>query len=378
MIFEKFKELLEFKEEKGISFYSNINVTSFKNELLSFAKKSIENLSGKINKNDYEIFTICKNNLLNHLEAIRIKGKSIFIFSTPKKVYEYFYDFPLRNEIYFGLPNLYQFYWVLIENPDFGIVNISLNGFEFYRINLYKESGTIKTVPSVDTSSWRRKHIMPPSTPKGSVTVGSIGGGDLKDAFEERFDLHIYKILKDFKSNVLKNSQNIRIIFVTSDSEEKIDDFINIEPKSDIFMKIMTPSNASMQDILNISIEKLNEIKNNDEKIILNELFDRSSTGNLAGVGVSSSLKFIQDGRVKKIVLSENFNKLVNICKNCSYFYIEKESCPNCNSKDYEIDDLRFHIHKLGEKYKSELYIVHGENAKTLDLNGGIGVFFRY
>lgn len=378
MIYEKFKELMEIKNQKGITLYSNINLPSNKNEILNITKKNLENISNKIRKEDQQIFVDSKNNLINHIESLRIKGKSLFLFSTPKKVYEYFYDFPFRNELYFGLPNLYQFYWAIVENPDFGIVNISLNGFEFYKINLYKESGTIKVVPSVDTSNWRRKHIMPPSTPKGSVTVGTMGGGDLKDAYEERFELHIYKILKDFKSNVLKNSQNLRIIFVTSDSEEKIDDFINIEPKSDIFTKIMTPSNATMQDIINISIEKLNKIKEKDEEIVLKELFNRASTGNLAGVGVFSSLKHIQEGRVKTIVLSENLNKLVNICKNCSYIYFEKESCPNCNSTEYEIDDLRYHIHSLGEKFKSELYIMHKENAKELDLNGSLGVFLRY
>ncbi|HON83051.1 MAG TPA: hypothetical protein PLI22_02815 [Caldisericia bacterium] len=41
MIYEKFKELTEFKDEKGISFYSNINVSSYKNELLSFAKMEL-------------------------------------------------------------------------------------------------------------------------------------------------------------------------------------------------------------------------------------------------------------------------------------------------------------------------------------------------
>lgn len=378
MIYEKFKELLEIKNQKGITLYSNINLPSIKNEILNMTKKNLENISNKIKKEDQQIFIDSKNNLINHIESLRIKGKSLFLFSTPKRVYEYFYDFPFRNEIYFGLPNLYQFYWAIVENPDFGIVNISLNSFEFYKINLYKESGTIKVAPSVDTSNWRRKHIMPPSTPKGSITIGSMGGGDLKDAYEERFELHIYKILKEFKSNVLKNSQNLRIIFVTSDSEEKIDDFINIEPKSNIFLKIMTPSNATIQDILNISIEKLNKIKEKDEEMILQELFNRASTGNLAGVGVFSSLKHIQEGRVKTIVLSENLNKLVNICKNCSYVYVEKESCPNCNFKDYEIDDLRYHIHNFGEKYKSDIYIVHKENAKELDLNGSIGVFLRY
>ncbi|MGB9749420.1 MAG: hypothetical protein ACPLWB_01035 [Caldisericia bacterium] len=378
MIFERFKELSEFKDEKGISLYSTINVTSYKNEILSFAKKGLENLSNKVDKNDLNFFISSKNNLLNHLEAIRIKGKSLYIFSTPKKVYENFYDFPLRNEIYFGLPNLYQFYWALIENPEFGIVNITLNGFEFHRINLYKESGVIKVVPSVDTSSWRRKHIMPPPSPKGGVTIGAVGGGNLKDAYEERLELHIYKILKEFKSNVLKNSENLRTIFVASDSEEKIDDFLNIEPNSDIFVKLTTFSNATMQDILNISIDKLNEIKKIDEEKVLNELFNRASTSNLGGVGISSSLKFIQDGRVKKILISENFSKLVNICKKCSYVYFEKEFCPSCNSNEFNLEDLRFIIHNLCEKYKSELYIVHGENAKKLDLNGGIGFFLRY
>jgi len=378
MIFEKFKELSEFKNEKGISFYSTINITNYKNELISFAKKGLENLINKIDKNDLNFFISSKNNLLNYLEGIRIKGKSLYIFSTPKKVYENFYDFPLRNEIYFGLPNLYQFYWALIENPDFGIVYITLNGFVFNRINLYKESGIIKVVPSVDTSSWRRKHIMPPPSPKGGVTIGAVGGGNLKDAYEERLELHIYKILKEFKSNVLKNSDNLRTIFVTSDSEEKIDDFLNIEPNSNIFVKLVTPSNATMQDILNISIDKLNEIKKFDEEKALNELFNRASTSNLGGVGISSSLKFIQDGRVKKILISENFSKLVNICKKCSYIYFEKESCPSCNSNEFELEDLRFIIHNLCEKYKSELYIVHEENAKKLDLNGGIGFFLRY
>jgi len=57
MIYEKFKELTEFKNEKGISFYSNINVSSYKNELLSFAKNGIDNLSNKIKKEDLNYFS---------------------------------------------------------------------------------------------------------------------------------------------------------------------------------------------------------------------------------------------------------------------------------------------------------------------------------
>jgi len=57
---------------------------------------------------------------------------------------------------------------------------------------------------------------------------------------------------------------------------------------------------------------------------------------------------------------------------------MEKEICPICNSKEFDVDDLRFNIHNLAEKYKSDLYIIHKDLAKKLDLNGGIGVLLRY
>lgn len=378
MIFDKFKELKEIKDLKGISFYSNINLPSNKNELISFLKRELENLSKRVKKEESNYFNESKKNLIEHVEEIRIKGRSVFIFSTPKKVYEYFYDFPLRSDVYFGLANFYQFYWAIYEHQDFGIVSISLENLEYRKYSLFKEVEIITTEPSIDTSDWRRKHIMPPSAPKEGVSVGAVGGGNLKDAFEEKFDLHFLKILKEFKSNILKSSQNLKYIFVTSSSLENIDNFLNLEPISNVFYKLITPSNATKQDIFNLSIEKIGELREKEEKILLNELLNRASTSNLGAIGLTPSLKFIQDGRVNKILFSENLKKSVNICKNCSYIFFEKDYCPSCNSKNYDVDDLKYHLHLLGEKFKSELYILHGTNAKTLDLNGEIGVLLRY
>jgi hypothetical protein len=219
---------------------------------------------------------------------------------------------------------------------------------------------------------------MPPSAPKSGVGIGAVGGGDLKDAYEEKYTLFIEKALSDFKEKVLKDSDELKVIFVNSDAEENIYMFLNVPPPSQKFLKLNAPSNVTINEIILLGIKKLEEINKNKEREILNTLFERASTSNLAGVGLDSTLKILQDGRVDKLIISENINRLVKICKSCSYFYTERESCPVCNTKEYELKNIRFYIHELCKKYKSELTILHGNEAKELDLNDGIGSLWRF
>ena len=374
----RFQELNSLKNDIGISLYLSITPSIGKKEILNITKKLIENIKDEIKTVDKEIFEKSKENLLNYLEGLRVKGKSLFVFSSPKDIFESFYEFPLRNEIFFGKPNLYQFYWSQIEYPDFGVVNFTESKFSFYKINFFKEKLIFEEEPRVDTSTWRRKHIMPPSAPKSGVSIGAVGGGDLKDAYEEKYLLYIEKALSDFKEKVLKESDDLKIIFVNSDAEENIHMFLNVNPQSNKFFKLNAPSNATINEIISLSIKKLEEINKTQEKELLKTLFERAATSNLAGVGLESTLKVLQDGRVDKLIISENINKIVKNCKNCGYFYTERESCPVCNSKEHEFKNLRFHLHELCKKYKSDLAILHGSEAKELDLNDGIGALWRF
>lgn len=374
----RFQELNSIKEDTGISLYLSITPSIGKKEILNITKKLIESVKDEVNIEEREIFERSKENLLNYLEGMRVKGKSLFVFSSLKNIYEFFYEFPLRNEIFFGKPNLYQFYWAQIEYPDFGIVNFTESKFSFYKVIFFKEKLIFEEEPKIDTSTWKRKHIMPPSAPKSGVGIGAVGGGDLKDAYEEKYTLFIEKALSDFKEKVLKDSDELKVIFVNSDAEENIYMFLNVPPPSQKFLKLNAPSNATINEIILLGIKKLEEINKNKEREILNTLFERASTSNLAGVGLDSTLKILQDGRVDKLIISENINRLVKICKSCSYFYTERESCPVCNTKEYELKNIRFYIHELCKKYKSELTILHGNEAKELDLNDGIGSLWRF
>jgi predicted nucleic-acid-binding Zn-ribbon protein len=374
----KFEELNSIKEEKGISLYLSITPNIGKKEILSTSKKLIESIKDKFENEEKDYFEKSKDNLLNYIEGLRVKGRSLFLFSTPKNVYEFFYEFPLRNEIIFGKPNFYQFYWAQIENPPFGVVNFKEDKFSFYKVIFLKERLIFEEHPKIDTSTWRRKHIMPPSAPKSGVSIGAVGGGDLKDAYEEKYLLYIEKYLSEYKERVLKISFDLNFIFVNSDAEENIDMFLNIEPKSNKFVKLNAPSNATINEIISMGIMKLEEFKKLDEKEILKNLFDRSATSNLAGVGLSSTLKVLQDGRVNKLIVSENINNLIKECKNCGYFYIERESCPICNSNEYENINIRHIVHDLSKKFKSELVILHGGESKELDKHEGIGGLWRY
>lgn len=374
----RFQELNSIKEDLGISLYLSITPLIGKKEILNISKKLIEGIKDKIKDDEREIFEKSKETLLDHLEGLRIKGKSLFVFSSPKRSYEFFYEFPLRNEIIFGKPSFYQFYWAQIEYPDFGIINFDIEKFSFYKVSFLKERLVFEDKIEIDTSSWRRKGIMPPSAPKSGVSIGAVGGGDLKDAFEEKYLLHIEKNLSQFKERVLKNSDELKVIFVNSDALENIDMFLKIPPQSQKFVKLNAPSNATLNEIINLGIKRVEEINKIEESEILKELFDRASTSNFAGVGLSSTIKALQDGRVSKIIISENFNGFVKECKNCGYYYLEKEECPICNSKESEIKNVRYNIHELCKKYKSDLFILHGNEAKELDLNEGIGAFWRF
>ncbi|MBC7195441.1 MAG: hypothetical protein H5U37_07280, partial [Caldisericia bacterium] len=151
----RFDELYSIKEEKGISLYLSITPNIGKKEILSTSKKLIESVKDKIQTEDKDYFEKSKDNLLNYIEGLRVKGKSLFLFVTPKNAYEFFYEFPLRNEIIFGKPNFYQFYWAQIENPPFGVVNFKEDKFSFYKVLFLKEKLIFEEAPKVDTSTWR-------------------------------------------------------------------------------------------------------------------------------------------------------------------------------------------------------------------------------
>lgn len=135
---------------------------------------------------------------------------------------------------------------------------------------------------------------------------------------------------------------------------------------------------APPQEVLAATLTLTEKYERNTEEEIVKEVVTSAAKAARAVVGLSRTLKHINQDRVWQLVCSEDFHSPGFECSKCtSLFSVEQPSCLYCGAALIPVTDVveRAVEHALRKGARIEL--VKSEAAASLDTAGGIGAFLK-
>ncbi len=382
----KLEELLNSSEDKVLTIYLNTDSSvsdGGRTASQIWLKGALKDLKKKISRDDLPYFEKVEEKAQLIVEGTLFKEKSaiIFVGEVLKEVITL--QVGVEKEVSFGKPSIGQIIWLLEEYRPYGVIFVDATKVEFLRIQLNRVEMIKSFDLGLETTDWRKQRLMPPSSPRDGITRGAMGGGDRVEAFVDRVEANTQRFYKETTSffSQLKKNYNINEI-VLGGSEIIQDRYLKLLSKNKEVMvvgRVAIPLYAPPKEVLDTSLAVFWEYEREREKKIVELLLERSATGNLAGVGLDSSLKTLKDGKADTVIISRQIKVSLRECKLC--FNLEKDKsgpCSFCGSEVFARGSIKTFLPLLIRKHKIKLEILGGEASEVLMTYGGIGAFWRY
>ncbi len=228
-------------------------------------------------------------------------GRSVAIFSDQGN--QFFKVFPLAvpvpDLIHVGLrPNIRPFAGLLDSYGGYGVVLIDKQGARLFHFHL----GQLVEQEGVLGDSVRQ-------VKKGGSGVKGMRGGISSQtrAVEETIERNMREVI-DFATKFFEDKRIRRIVL--SGTDDNIALFRNYLPKmwqSLIVGTFPAPMTASHQEILNRTLEVGHKAEKDRENQLIVKLITQASKQAGAIVGLETTLKAVNEGRVQNLVIQQGF-----------------------------------------------------------------------
>lgn len=374
------ERLLNIEENPVLSVYLHTDPAQDpKGSYRIWLKDALRELEGKVE--DQKRFRVVAERLKARVQEARPQGKSWVGFVGEELFESYDLRVPVENEVHWGRPQLTQLEWLLEEYRPYGVILADSENLCFFVVAMNEIREVDDRVLELDTEDWRRKHLMPPSRARGSPVRGSIGGGDQRDAYAERVKVQTERFWKG-ASEVLRRLKEEHqaeelVLGGPKAVRERFLQALGAEARR-VIGQISLSLEASPSDVLEESLKVIQAHEEEREERLVEELLRRASTSERAGVGLTSTLKALQEGRVELVVIARRLEAGLKECAACGYVFESGERCPNCSSANLRGASLRGLLPVLARRHGAELEIVRGQAAEELAPHGGIGALWRY
>lgn len=138
-------------------------------------------------------------------------------------------------------------------------------------------------------------------------------------------------------------------------------------------------TDAGEAQILEATIELLESVERKAENSIVADLLTASAKNRQAVLGLESTLKALQEGRIRQLVYGGESKVAGGQCLSCEQLFLGKELCPNCAGDLHTLDDLLEVVVARVFEEGGEIEQVRGEAFQRLTSEGeGIGAFLRF
>ncbi|MFB6285193.1 MAG: VLRF1 family aeRF1-type release factor [Candidatus Bipolaricaulia bacterium] len=345
-------------------------------------KDALRDHEAKLEGDDRKAFREAAERINAHVTDHRPQGKSWVAFVGPGVFVEHHLQVPVENEIQWGRPQLAQLEWMIEEYGPYGVVLVDSQTMRFFVAVMNEITELTHHKLALDTSEWGEKAMMPPSQRQGSPTVGSVRGGNQREAYEQRVAEHTDRFWKDavpvlHEMRAQHEAEGL-LIGGPKDARERF--MANIGDAADrVIGEVNVRVGAPAPDVLSESVPVIRAHERARETELVDELLGRASTSAKASVGLASTLKMIQEGRAAQVIVNRRLDEPLQECGDCQYVTTaDAEACPNCNGTSLKRGTLRGLLPVLLRRYGSGLEIVQAEAADKLAEHDGIGTLLRF
>jgi len=301
--------------------------------------------------------------------------RGVVVFSSPKRQEFVPMNVELEDELHWGRPSLTQLLWLLDEHQPSGVVLVDRSGARFYRFWLGEIEELKKEKFELDKMEWRQKHLMPPSHPGVQKTRGSQ-----RDVFEQRVEAQYDRFFRDAAERIRQWSERekLRPVFVAGPNEtvERVwaelpggfqehaavvkGDFSRLKP-------------AELQERIAPEVAAW---KREYELDLVTRMMN-SRNGVRAVVGLDDTLRRLQEGAARELVVARGLGGKLRQCAKCGWTDRSADRvCPACAGERRGVA-LRAALPELARKFSVPVEVVAGEAGRRLREAGGVGAWLR-
>jgi len=132
----------------------------------------------------------------------------------------------------------------------------------------------------------------------------------------------------------------------------------------------------SEDKILKEALEIKEDLKKKEETQIVDDFEAVLKKGGLAVSGIKNTLRSLNKGEVKTLLVTRKFSKPGRLCPKCRLIYLDDIECPVCKEKTIPVIDVV--DESVEAAFNLSCQVRHINSPSKLERYGGIGAFLRY
>lgn len=376
---EDVRQLAQCKEQQCLTVYLNTGPNigrsafgaTFRNLLRAL-------LAHAIAGGDRKVFARVVAKVTNFLDQHKPNANSMLIFGMDRDWRQYSSRVPVRDELWWGPPNINQLLWLLEEYRPYGVLIADQQKVQFLAVRLGELEESREFTTDIDTSGWRKQ--MMGASGRGSSL--QKGGKDL-EKFSSRYMEHVHSFWKGLHrplSDLIERYHIKRL--VVAGNKSLVPDFVKSLPPV-LSTSVMTQVHM---DSLTDSTEAVRRIypeivtwERKRGKCLVSELLNSATVSQRAAVGIEPVLKYVQEGRVQRLLVVKGYDREVLHCAKCQHVTTNHSPvCRRCSSNQIERGSLAAVLPRLVAQFRVPVEVVQPEAGAELAKSGGIGVLLRF
>lgn len=177
----------------------------------------------------------------------------------------------------------------------------------------------------------------------GKVKKAGFGGYE-----ERRIERHIedhvrrhYKHAAEAALNLDKKYQNDHVILGgTEQNTNEFRHFLHSTLQDKVVGTFLEDINANPKAVLERTMQIEQEIKEEEERKLLQRFLDQVNSGGLGIVGLDPTLKALQQGQVHYLVVKDGYGTQGYRCKNCQSLHSTNGRCQYCDGTVENVGDI--------------------------------------
>ena len=177
----------------------------------------------------------------------------------------------------------------------------------------------------------------------GKVKMGGFGGYE-----ERRIERHIedhvrrhFKRVAEVAFDLFKRHSHDALILLGSEQNtNEFHHYLHNTLHDRIACTEVEEFNVNPRDVLERVMRMERDIKSQEDRKILQRLFNQVHSGGLGIVGLDSTIRALQQGQVNFLVVQEGYEKDGYRCNECNGLSIRNGSCDYCGGTTRSVDDI--------------------------------------
>jgi len=211
---------------------------------------------------------------------------------------------------------------------------------------------------------------------KGETGREGFGSQSLEKHLSSLFQTHIKKVSNETFELFKKDGFDWLFIGAPEEYFRELESYFHPYLKERMKGVMKVKPSDSPDKILKEALKIKEDLKKEEEKQIVKDFESELKRGGLAVSGIRNTLRSLNKGEVKTLLVTRKFSKPGRLCPKCRLLFLDEIECPVCKVKTIPVIDV---IDEAVEAaFNLSCQVRHINSASRLDRYGSIGAFLRY